>query len=87
MVTKEDILEALGIEARQDRFLAGILVGAGVGAVVGSAVTLLLAPRSGRELREKIGERRREMSERVRARMPWGEKQAESPPPGADKRP
>jgi gas vesicle protein len=54
MVTKNDILEALGMEAR-DRFLTGMFVGIGVGALIGSAVAMLLSPKSGRELRDLIG--------------------------------
>lgn len=68
MVTKAEVLEALGIETKENRFLTGLLAGAGVGMLVGAAVALLLAPRSGQELRQSLGDRSREMSERLRAR-------------------
>jgi gas vesicle protein len=54
MVSKNDILEALGMETG-DRFLTGMFVGIGVGALVGSALALFLSPKSGREIRDLIG--------------------------------
>jgi gas vesicle protein len=57
MITKKDILTALGAEIHEDHFLTGMLVGIGVGAIVGGAVAILFAPRSGVETRQIIGER------------------------------
>ena len=65
MVTKKDILEALGMET-EDRFMTGMLIGIGVGALVGGITSLLLAPRSGTDLRGEIGGRVRDMVDKVR---------------------
>ncbi|HZS41112.1 MAG TPA: YtxH domain-containing protein [Polyangia bacterium] len=59
-VKKEDILEALGIESKGS-WLPIALAGFGVGAAVGAAVAMLLAPKSGRELRSDIMERGRDL--------------------------
>jgi gas vesicle protein len=45
--------------------LGGFLVGAAVGAVVGAGVALLFAPKSGKETREWIGAKSREVKARV----------------------
>jgi hypothetical protein len=65
MVTKKDILDALGMET-EDRFFTGILIGFGVGALVGGIASLLVAPKSGPELRETIGERVRDTVGKIR---------------------
>jgi hypothetical protein len=57
MITKKDILSALGAEVHEDHFLSGMLVGIGVGAIVGGAVAMLFAPRTGMEMRQLISER------------------------------
>ena len=67
MVTKKDILEALGMET-EDRFMTGMLIGIGVGALVGGITSLLLAPRSGTDLRGEIGGRVRDMVDKVRGK-------------------
>ncbi len=56
MITKQDIMEALGADT-SDRFMSGMLVGIGVGALVGGVVAMLLAPKTGTELRQMIGEK------------------------------
>jgi gas vesicle protein len=56
---KDQILEMLGLE-QQSSTTGTLLRWLGlvtVGAVVGAAVTLLLAPRSGRELREELAQK------------------------------
>lgn len=45
--------------------MGGFLVGAAVGAVVGAGVALLLAPKSGKETREWLGAKTREVKGRV----------------------
>ena len=60
MITKKDILEAIGAET-DDRFTSGMLIGIGVGAIVGSALAMLFAPKAGSEMRQMIGERGTEM--------------------------
>jgi hypothetical protein len=57
---KEDILDALGIETEAS-WLPTALAGFGVGCVVGAAVALMLAPKSGRELRGDIMDRSRDL--------------------------
>jgi hypothetical protein len=67
MITKKDILEALG-GAQEDRFMTGMLVGVGVGALVGGIVALLFAPRSGAEIRGTIREKGGNLVDRIRNR-------------------
>jgi gas vesicle protein len=62
---KEDILDALGIEA-ETNWLPIALAGFGVGCLVGGAVALLLAPKAGTELREDIVGRGRDIISRGR---------------------
>ena len=62
---KEDILDALGIENNQN-WLSIALVGFGIGCVVGGAVALMLAPKSGREIREDLMDRSRDLMQRGR---------------------
>ncbi len=69
MISKNDILEALGVEQKEDRFLMGMLVGVGVGAVVGGIVAMLVAPKSGSELRESISTKGRDLMDKARGRM------------------
>lgn len=64
-VNKDDILEALGIETGSS-WLPTALAGFGVGCIVGAAVAMLLAPKSGRELRSDIMERGRDLVNRGR---------------------
>ena len=72
-INKEEILEALGIENSNAWFLHG-LAGFGVGCLVGAAVAMLLAPKSGAELREDLLERGRDLMRKGRDQM------ATSPP-------
>ena len=65
MVNKEDILDALGIETRSNWWMHG-LAGFGIGCVVGAAVAMLLAPKSGQELREDLMERGRDLMNKGR---------------------
>ena len=64
-VTKDDIA-SLFHRSREDRFLTGLLVGVGVGALVGGLLTALTTPRRGGEVREAIGEGTRRAAERGR---------------------
>jgi len=45
--------------------VGGVLAAFAVGALVGAAVALLYAPRSGQETRERIGDKGRELKNRV----------------------
>ncbi len=67
-VKREDILEALGVDVG-GRFMTGLLVGVGLGALIGGAVALLFAPKSGEELRQDLSARGREYAEQLRSRM------------------
>jgi gas vesicle protein len=64
-ISKEDLLDALGIE-RETHWLPILLAGFGVGCLVGAGVALLLAPMSGRELRGDIAGRGRDLIQRGR---------------------
>ncbi len=64
-LNKEDVLEALGIESGNSWFLHA-LAGFGVGCVVGAAAAMLLAPKSGSELRSDLMERGRDLVQKGR---------------------
>jgi hypothetical protein len=88
MVTRKDVLEALGINGGEGRFRSGLLIGLGVGALCGGLLALLLAPRPGRELREAIGARASTLKERVATRLRGGAAAAPAAaPPGAPEPP
>jgi hypothetical protein len=72
MVTKKDILEALGMET-EDRFMTGLLIGVGLGALVGGITSLLLAPKRGSELREDLGSKMKDVVGKARLRLEWEE--------------
>ena len=54
-----ELLQRIGLERRRSRTIrvASCAGWIGVGMAVGSGLTLLLTPRSGREMREQLGER------------------------------
>jgi hypothetical protein len=59
-ISKDDILEALGLETHSSvDWMGPAIIGFGVGALVGAAVALLVAPKPGMELREDLMERGR----------------------------
>jgi gas vesicle protein len=62
--SKEDILEALGID--EENWMLPALAGFGVGCLVGAGVALVLAPKSGRELRADLKDRGRDIMEKGR---------------------
>jgi hypothetical protein len=68
MFTKKDILDALGANT-EDHFLSGLLLGIGVGALVGSAAAILLAPKTGQEMRQLLSERGQTFVEKARNRI------------------
>ncbi len=61
---KSDILDALGIEQQSNDWIVHSLAGFGIGCVVGAAVAMLVAPKSGQELREDLTERGRDLFQR-----------------------
>jgi len=78
MMTKKDILEALGLESKgEDRFWSGLWMGLGAGALIGGVAALLLAPRRGHELRSAIGERSRGVVNKLRRRAGDGGAESE----------
>jgi hypothetical protein len=52
---KDDLLENIGLQTKQDNLIPGLLV-FGAGIAVGVGIGMLLAPRSGEELRNQLGE-------------------------------
>lgn len=72
MITKKDILSALGAEIHEDNFLSGMLIGIGVGAIVGGAVAMLFAPKTGPELRQMISERVPEIVDKAKTKIGMG---------------
>jgi YtxH-like protein len=60
-LNKEDLLSALGLTSKptSSERLLGALSIFGVGLLVGAGAALLLAPKSGRALRDDLGERLR----------------------------
>jgi gas vesicle protein len=71
MITKRDIFAALGAE-NESHFMAGMLVGIGVGAIVGSAVAMLFAPRTGEQMRHLIGEKVPDLVDKAKTRIGLG---------------
>ena len=65
-LSKDDILSALGLETKASTtsWMLSTLGIFGIGAVVGAGLALVLAPKSGEELRGDIGERVRNLRER-----------------------
>lgn len=62
-LSKEDILSALGLESKAtttERVLGSIGI-FGVGLLVGAGIALLLAPKSGQDLREDLQQRLRNL--------------------------
>src|SRR5580765_1365360 len=62
---KDDLLELMGLETKPSTagWLAGVLGTFGIGMLVGAGVALMLAPKSGRELREDLRDRLRKSPE------------------------
>jgi len=82
---KRDILNALGLET-ESNFWTVALAGFGVGCLVGAAVAIMVAPKSGRELRSDIMEKGRdligrgkEMAENVNTGAGMGNKNPMTP--------
>ncbi len=62
-ISKEDILDALGIE-RNGGWFGPAAAAFGIGLVVGAAAALLLAPKSGAELRDDLAGKVRNLREK-----------------------
>jgi len=58
--SKRDIFNALGLET-ESHFWTTALAGFGVGCLVGAAVAIMVAPKSGRELRTDLIDRGRDL--------------------------
>lgn len=68
MPAAEDIIRALGLHATRRQSGGDIMPGValfGAGLLVGAGLALLLAPTSGRELREEIVDRAGELRDKV----------------------
>jgi hypothetical protein len=65
----DEIMRALGLQQRRQggTEIVGSLALFGAGLLVGAGLALLLAPTSGRELREEITDRASELRDRVSA--------------------
>ena len=74
--SKRDVLNALGMET-DSNFWTVALAGFGVGCLVGAAVAIMVAPKSGRELRSDIMERGRDLMGRAKDEIK--EKMPQSP--------
>jgi gas vesicle protein len=79
MITRKDIMEALGADT-ENRFITGMLVGLGLGAVVGGVVAMLFAPKTGPELRQMIGEKGSDLVAKARDKVGLGSSNAEQNP-------
>jgi hypothetical protein len=62
---REDILDALGVE-HEGSWLPIALAGFGVGCILGAGIALLLAPKTGRELRDDMMKRGRDLVDKGR---------------------
>ena len=60
---RDDVLEMIGLQRKSSTaaWLAGTLGTFGIGILVGAGIGLLMAPKSGRELRENLRDRFRRM--------------------------
>ena len=69
MPTADDVIRALGLQQYRPRSSSNEMVPSlalfGAGLLVGAGLALLLAPTSGRELREEITDRAGELRDRV----------------------
>jgi len=65
---KRDILNALGLE-QDNNFWTVALAGFGVGCLVGAAVAIMVTPKSGRELRNDIMDKGRDLMGRAKDEM------------------
>ncbi len=65
---KRDILNALGLET-ENNFWTAALAGFGVGCLVGAAVAIMVTPKSGRELRENLMDKGRNLINRGKEEM------------------
>ncbi len=70
-MSKEDALAAIGLAIKPStgQWLAGTISVLGLGIVVGAAAALLLAPRSGRELRDDLADRVRTLRDRAQTKL------------------
>ena len=66
--SKRDILNALGMET-DSNFWTAALAGFGVGCLVGAAVAIMVTPKSGRELRENLMDKGRNLINRGKEEM------------------
>ena len=68
---RDDILEMIGLQRKTSTgsYLASALTTFGVGILVGAGIGLLLAPKSGRELRENLRDRLRRVPEDINDTM------------------
>ncbi len=60
---KKDILSALGLET-ESNFWTAAMAGFGVGCLVGAAVAIMVAPKSGKELRSDLTDKARDLINR-----------------------
>jgi hypothetical protein len=68
--SKEDVLDALGIELKSSTdWLLPAIIGCGVGAFVGATVAMLIAPKTGAELREDLLAKGKDLVNRGREQM------------------
>jgi hypothetical protein len=65
---KRDILNAVGLET-ENNFWTVALAGFGVGCLVGAAVAIMVAPKSGRELRSDLMDKGRDLIGRGKEEM------------------
>lgn len=64
---KDDILDVFGLQTNSTMsWLGPAAVGFGIGALIGGAVAIMLAPRPGAELREDLIERGRKLVQRAK---------------------
>lgn len=77
-LNREEILGALGLEAKRSTasWVASSMAVFGVGLLVGAAAALMMAPKSGMDMREDMGARLRNLKNRSAARAQEGENNA-----------
>jgi len=68
-IDRDEIMEALGLKEGMSGWLTPALIGFGVGALIGASMALMLAPKSGSQMRGDLMGKAREAFERAQSQV------------------